>query len=115
MDPIVCKVTGQSFTLTDAERATFAQFGIPLPDISRDERLRRKLAFHNDTRFFWRKSSLSGKRIYSVFTAEAPFPVYAADEWEAGGCEYTSQPKRQRQHRAWPCAGSPRRGTGGWR
>jgi len=52
-----------------------------MPDSCREERLRRKLAFHNERRFFWRKSSLSGKRIYSVFGPDAGFPVYSSDEW----------------------------------
>ncbi|MCC6953101.1 MAG: hypothetical protein IT290_03190 [Deltaproteobacteria bacterium] len=83
MEQLVCKVTGVPFALSETEREAYARFGLPTPELVSAERLRRKLAFHNERRFFWRTSSLSKKRIYAPYPASAPFPVYATDEWSS--------------------------------
>ncbi len=44
-------------------------------------RLQRRLAFINQIIVYSRTSSVSGKRIFSMFPREVPFPVYENDEW----------------------------------
>ena len=48
MEKGVCKVTGQEFEISEAEKTRYAEFDLPIPDLSFDERLRRKLAFVNE-------------------------------------------------------------------
>ncbi len=68
--------------LLDRLQATVsAQCQIPDPRLSPEARLQRRLAFRNERALFQRKSDLSGKRIVSIFSADAPYTVYDQEEW----------------------------------
>lgn len=77
----ICKRSGLSFQITDLEQSYCEQRGIPLAEISPQERLREMFAFRNETTLHSRRSSLSGKEIVSIHRPNTVFPVFAPDEW----------------------------------
>ncbi len=85
MEQRVCKVSGRSFTVTDEDIAMYAKFGVPLPTLCPEERMRRRMAWRNERILFYRPSSLSGDlqdtEILSMYRPNTPFPVYPAEYW----------------------------------
>ncbi len=54
---------------------------IPPPTHCPDCRRQRRLSFRNERTLYHRKCDLSGKQIISNFAPDAPFRVYAHEEW----------------------------------
>jgi hypothetical protein len=77
----VCKVSGRTFDTTPEEEKIYAEFALPTPDTSQEERVRRLLSFRNDRKFFWRSCSKTEERIYSIYPTSVLFPVYRNEIW----------------------------------
>lgn len=85
-----CTGCGSDFEITDEDLAFYKKmspsFGgtacqLPPPTDCPACRLRRRLAFINQITVYARTSSVSGKRMFSMFPNSAPFPVYENDYW----------------------------------
>ncbi len=79
-----CKLTHRKFEVTAEEIKSFSRFGLPLPTISSEERIRKQLAYRNERRFFWRDCSHTGQRIFSAYAPTTQFPVVAAEYYNSG-------------------------------
>lgn len=85
-----CKNCAASFEVTpddlafyDSMSPVFAgkKYIIPPATFCPPCRLQRRLAFINQIIVYTRTSSVSGKRIFSMFPESAPFPVYENEYW----------------------------------
>lgn len=85
-----CKLSGEEFEVGAKEIAllekispTFKgkRFNLPLPTLSADLRLQRRLAFRNERSLYQRKSDLSGKSMICMYSSDKPYKVYEQDEW----------------------------------
>lgn len=57
------------------------EFSIPVPKRCPSCRLQRRMAWRNQIYVFPRPSSFTGKRVFSNFPEESPFPVTGQEEW----------------------------------
>ncbi len=78
---IRCELTGEVFEVGGEELDTLLRFDFPLPKLAPSERFRRKLAFRNEEKFFWRTCDETRERVYSVFAPSTAFPVVTLDFW----------------------------------
>jgi len=85
-----CKHCQASFQVTDDDLQFLKDISpviqgkaqlIPAPTLCPSCRLQRRLALINQTFVCTRPSSISNKRIFSMFPEEVPFPVYENDYW----------------------------------
>lgn len=86
MKTAVCNAPGCShqFTWTDDDVAQLKLYGIEkLPTYCPQCRHQRRAVFMPGAHLYKRTSAHSGKTLYTVYPPTAPFPVYAADEWES--------------------------------
>ena len=84
----ICKITGQEFEISDKEIAMCKQLDVPLPEISREERIRTLMATRNEWKLYRRKCDFTGDEIISAYPSDSPFKVYKnevwwGNEWEA--------------------------------
>lgn len=82
-----CAISHQVFTLDEADRAHYAKQGIPLPTLSPEERLRRRLSWRNDRSFYKRTCDLCKKSFVSIYSPESPFTIFCpvcwwSDKWD---------------------------------
>jgi len=78
-----CKISGKDFYITDRDEDFYNKINVPLPEVSPNERLRRRLLFRNEVNFYKRKSDFSGKEIISIYSPDKPFKVFSYEEWWA--------------------------------
>jgi hypothetical protein len=85
-----CADCGQQFTVDDGDLAFYEKLSPAIdgkrlllspPKRCPKCRLQRRLAYRNQVYVYVRKSSKSGKSIFSMYPEEVPFPVYSRDEW----------------------------------
>jgi len=89
-----CIETGDEFLISDLEIKFLDRISpvinrkkitLPLPRISPLQRLKKRLANANQIHLYTRTSSLSGKRIFSMYPSNTPFPVFENEEWYGDG------------------------------
>jgi hypothetical protein len=103
-DPIVewktCAVSGKEFAVFASDVKYYTQisptfngqkFLIPSPTLSPEERLKRRIAYNQETVLYSRTCDFSGKKIISGYSPEKPFKVYDStiywtDQWDP--CSY---------------------------
>lgn len=85
----ICKISGKSFTITDRDLEFYKKIGVPPPTLCPEERRRRRFSFRNERSLYKRKSSLSGKEIFSCLHPNDPWVVYAPDEWHGDSWDGT--------------------------
>ncbi len=78
----LCKLTGKNFIISSEEENACLEFGIDLPQIVPEERIRKCLAFLPSTNFFKRYCDHTKKEIFSVYPANTFFPVYDFEYWK---------------------------------
>jgi hypothetical protein len=83
-----CKVTGQKFLVSEQEQELRKKFGVELPDIAPNERLRLLTANRNLYVLFNDECDLCKKKILSIWGENPVHPVYCrecwfSDKWEA--------------------------------
>lgn len=76
-----CKLTGQTFEVTEDEQNFYAEMGVGLPTLCPQERLRRRLHFRNFRSLYHRTCAATGNRIISMYSEKCPFPVFHQDYW----------------------------------
>lgn len=57
------------------------KYNLPLPKLSPESRLQRRLNWRTEFNFFKRKSDFSGKNLISQFPNNSLSPVYSLEEW----------------------------------
>lgn len=78
-----CRVTGQSFIISDEDQALLSKLGMPLPKLCPVERQRRRLCFRNDHQLYHRKCDATGKEIISLYDTDSPFTVYSQEYYKS--------------------------------
>ena len=83
-----CPITGETFQITPADQAFYDKLGVGISKLSPQERQRRRLAWRNERTLYRRECSATGKKMVSIYHADAPFPVYDqhyfwGDKWDA--------------------------------
>ncbi len=76
-----CAVTGTSFAHAEITQELCTLFGLPLPEISMAESMRRTLAHRNTINIFKRTCDLSGKAIISNFPPDSSYKVFGIEAW----------------------------------
>ncbi|MBI4994883.1 hypothetical protein HZC21_04555 [Candidatus Peregrinibacteria bacterium] len=77
----ICKISGKEFLIADRDLEFYKKIGVPAPTLCPEERRRRRFSFRNERFLYKRKSSLSGKEIFSCIHPADPWITYAPDEW----------------------------------
>lgn len=76
-----CRISGRDFVISEEEQKFLREMGVPLPTVSPEERLRRRLCERNARTLYYRKCDFSGERIISHYHEGVPFPVYDQAVW----------------------------------
>lgn len=76
-----CQLTGRSFPISEREKSLWDHFGIALPVVAPEERLRRMYAFLGGPQLYVRECDALKRRIPSAYTDHAPFPVFETEYW----------------------------------
>jgi len=102
-----CQNCKQSFTIEPEDFNFYEKMQVPPPTWCPECRMVRRSIFVTDRTLFKRKDDYTGKEIFSIFPADAPFPVYSheiwwGDEWDAMsyGTDYTPKQSFWLQFRA---------------
>lgn len=74
-----CAVSGSSFVVTEQDQAFYKRVSVDPPSLAPHERERRRMAYRNERSFYNRTCDLCKKQIVSVYTEDAPHPVYCSD------------------------------------
>ena len=77
----VCRFSGNKFYVRPDDIAFYKAHQVPLPTLSPNERIRRKLAFQNSYNLFKIKSAYSGDSIISQYPSNTPFKVFGKTEY----------------------------------
>ncbi|RIL08558.1 MAG: hypothetical protein DCC75_08560, partial [Proteobacteria bacterium] len=88
---IRCKSTGKLFSLSPDQIEFYRKLEVPFPALCPEERLRRRLAYHNRIYVYRRNSSATGQPIFSMYAPDAPFPVIEKETWWGDswdGCDF---------------------------
>lgn len=87
---VTCTNCSQAFEVSSSDEQFYEEVGptiagqkfpIPIPDICPPCRMQRRIAHRNFFNLCHRTCELSGKRIISMYSEQAPFPVYEMHEW----------------------------------
>lgn len=83
-----CKSCAQQFIIDEADKRYYETIKIPEPTRCPDCRQQRRLSWRNERTLHRRTCDATGKSILSVFSPDAPFPVYEntywySDKWNA--------------------------------
>ena len=79
----ICRISGTEFYVNREDISSCQEFGVPIPEVSPEERLRLMLSFENSYNLFADTSSLSGKAIISQHPPGHRYPVYEHTEWHS--------------------------------
>src|SRR3989338_5371647 len=77
----ICQNCKQKFTIDPDDFGFYEKIKVPPPTFCPECRLRRRFLHTNETVLYKRKCDFSGKEIFSMYAADAPFPVYETDVW----------------------------------
>lgn len=91
-DPIIqrkrCAISGQDFAVYQSDTDFYQKAGpvfnnekftLPIPEICREERMRKRLARRNNLSFHRDICDFTGKSIISIYSGEKPYLVYHQD------------------------------------
>lgn len=77
----ICPISAKEFKPSSFEADFCRKIGVPAPKICPEERLRRRLAYHNQIYVYRRTSSHTGRPMFAMYTEDAPFPVIEKELW----------------------------------
>lgn len=77
----ICKFSGKTFVITDADQAYYEKMNVPLPTLCPEERLRMRMLRRNVWKFYKRNCNGTGKPLISLHHPDAVNPVYHVDYW----------------------------------
>ncbi len=76
-----CHRCGTAYILTSSELELYRTMDVQDPTDCPDCRRQQRLMFRNFFHLYHRTCDLSGKKIISMYSTDAPFPVYEMHEW----------------------------------
>lgn len=76
-----CQKCKKGFEITQSDFAFYKKINVPPPIFCPECRLIDMFVGANERTLYKRKCDLTGKDIFSMFPADAPFPVYETDAW----------------------------------
>ncbi|MBI4127278.1 hypothetical protein HY463_01065 [Candidatus Peregrinibacteria bacterium] len=77
----VCINCGNSFEITDSDRAFYDKIKVPEPTFCPECRNQRRMIFRNERNLYQRKCDLCNKTFLAIYDVGSPFPVYCYDCW----------------------------------
>ncbi len=77
----ICADSDVEFKVTDGDLRFYEKMGVPVPTLCPDERSRRRLAWRNERKLYWRKCDGTAERILSVFHSSSPLKIYDPEYW----------------------------------
>jgi hypothetical protein len=80
-----CQSCKKDFTIEPDDFSFYEKMHAPPPTWCPECRMIRRFVWRNERTLFKRKSSHSGKEIFSAFPDDTPFPVYERDYWWSDG------------------------------
>ncbi len=80
-----CQNCTKEFIIESDDFVFYDKINVPPPTFCPKCRLVRRMNNTNERVLYSRKCDLTGKTIFSMFPAEAPFPVYNVDDWYGDG------------------------------
>jgi hypothetical protein len=86
-----CPQCSSQFEITDSDRRFYRKMDVPEPTLCPICRYQRRLAWRNERSLYKRKCDMSGKEIFSIYPADAPFPVISPEVWHGDNwdpCDY---------------------------
>jgi len=78
---VMCQNCKGSFTIEPDDFGFYEKIKVPPPTWCPPCRRMRRFTHTSETVLYKRKCDLTGKDIFSMYTPDAPFPVYETDEW----------------------------------
>ncbi len=78
---VICQNCHSEFVIEPEDFNFYKKINVPPPTFCPDCRFQRRLMFRNERNFYKRTCNLCEKKIISVYTADAPFPVYCVKCW----------------------------------
>lgn len=82
---LTCQSCKQEFTIEPDDFVFYEKMKVPPPTFCPECRMRRRMASTNERVLYKRKCDLSGRDIFSMYPADAPFPVYHPEMWYGDG------------------------------
>lgn len=76
-----CQNCKQSFTIEPEDFVFCGKMKVPAPTFCPECRLIKRRVFRNERTLYHRDCGLCGKSVISMFSSDAPFPVYCHDCW----------------------------------
>lgn len=76
-----CEVSSTDFKVTKSDLSFYKKKNLPLPRLSPNERLKRRLSFRNERNLYHRECDSCQKKIISIYSSDKTYPVYCADCW----------------------------------
>ena len=76
-----CQNCKKDFIIEPDDFGFYEKIKVPPPTFCPECRLVRRLASTNERVLYKRKCDFSGDEIFSMYPADAPFPVYNTDDW----------------------------------
>ncbi len=77
----ICSVSGKNFKITQEDLAFYKRVGVPTPTLCPEERERRRLAWRNERKIYWRTCDISHKKILSIYSPDKKLTVYDHNYW----------------------------------
>ena len=84
-----CAVSGRKFEITEDDLRFYEKMDVPEPLLCPEERQRRRLAWRNERKLYYRNCDATGKKMLSIYPTETPCkrvfspPAYWSDDWNA--------------------------------
>src|SRR3989338_3803722 len=76
-----CRFSGEKFYVRPEDVAWYKNMKVPLPTLSPNERLRRRMSYYNTHKFFKIPSAYSGKRIIAIYPPDTSYKIYEHSVW----------------------------------
>lgn len=76
-----CRQCNAGFEVREADSQFYVKFDFPEPALCPLCRYQRRLAWRNELTLYRRKCDKTGKNTFSIYPADAPFPVYSPEVW----------------------------------
>ncbi|MEK7616368.1 MAG: hypothetical protein AAB420_04145 [Patescibacteria group bacterium] len=92
-----CRFSGERFYVRPEDIEFYKKMQVPLPTITPHERIRRRIAQQNAYHLFHATSTLTGKRIISMFPPGSPYKIYEhesfyGEQWDPFAFAFSCDP-----------------------
>ncbi len=76
-----CRISGKKFYIRPEDIGFYKKIGVPLPTLSPQEKMRKKMAFINIENLFYGKSAKTGKKIVSSYPPNTKYQIWEHKVW----------------------------------